>query len=90
MLFDPASAVIVPLHVPAFRPFGVETTNPDGSVSEKATPVNAVEFGLVIVKLSAVVSPGPNSCSWESANDLAMVGGWTTVIVAVAAAPITP
>jgi len=63
MIFDPATAVIVPLQVPALRPFGVETTNPAGSVSVKAMSVNAVEFGLVIVKLNAVVSPGPNSCS---------------------------
>jgi hypothetical protein len=71
---------------------GIETIRsrdyqPDGSVSEKAMPVNAVELGLVIVKLNAVVSPGPSSCSCESASALVMVGGAATVSVAVAVFP---
>jgi hypothetical protein len=40
--FVPAVAVIVPPPQEPVRPFGVEITNPEGSVSLKATPVSAV------------------------------------------------
>jgi hypothetical protein len=55
IVFVPAVAVIVPApHVPV-RPFGVEMTNPAGSVSLKTTPVRAtVVLGFVMVKLSEV------------------------------------
>ena len=81
--------MVPPSHVPATT-LGVETINPAGSVSRNAIPVSAVVFGLETVKLNAVVFPGPNSCNWESANALVIVGGETTVTVAVAAAPTTP
>src|ERR1051325_2637921 len=54
MTLVPAVAVIVPApHVPV-RPFGVETTSPAGSVSLKATPVNAVVLLFWMVKLKLV------------------------------------
>src|SRR5437899_4925337 len=47
--------VIVPAPQEPARPFGVETTRPAGSVSVKATPLNALAvFGFVIVRLSDV------------------------------------
>jgi len=55
--------------------------NPAGSVSVNPTPVNAtVEFGFVIVKVRLVV---PFSGILAAPNDLAIVGGATTVTVAV-------
>ena len=63
--FDAATAVIVPASQEPVRPFGVETINPAGSVSKKAMPVKGVEFGLVIVKLNAIVSPGPSTCNCD-------------------------
>ena len=54
MLFDPSVAVIIPPHEPV-RPLGVDTIRPDGSVSVKARPVSAMGFGLVSVKLRAVL-----------------------------------
>lgn len=43
----PAVAVKIPQF--PLTPAGVETTNPAGRVSVKATPVRAVAFGLVMV-----------------------------------------
>ena len=61
MLFEPSVAVMVPAsHEPA-RPLGVETINPDGSVSVKERPVSETGFGLVSVKLKVVVLLGPNN-----------------------------
>jgi len=54
MLFEPAIAVIVPPHEPV-RPLGVDTISPDGSVSVNVSPVSAIEFGFVSVKLKAVL-----------------------------------
>jgi hypothetical protein len=53
---DPAVAVAVPPQV-LLSPFGVATTNPDGSVSVNATPDSATVFadGLVIVNVNDVV-----------------------------------
>ena len=64
-------------------------TRPGGSISVKAIPVSCVAFGFVIVRVKTVVSPGPKSSSCESANDFVIVGGRSTVIVAVAATPVT-
>jgi hypothetical protein len=62
--------------------------NPDGSVSLNATPASAtVEFGLVIVKFRLVV---PLSGILDAPNDLAIVGGATTVIVAALLVPPVP
>src|SRR5437879_261539 len=55
---DPATAVAVPPQVEV-KPLGVAITIPAGSVSVKATPVNAAnEFGLLTVRLSDEVPPG--------------------------------
>jgi hypothetical protein len=43
---EPATAVMVPLPQVPVRPFGVATIRPAGSVSLKATPVNAVVLGF--------------------------------------------
>jgi len=57
------------------------TVNVESNVSVKATPVKVVAaFGLVIVKLTWVVSP---SFILFGLNDLLIVGGWTTVRVAL-------
>ncbi|HEV3265425.1 MAG TPA: hypothetical protein VG014_07865 [Acidimicrobiales bacterium] len=71
--FDPAIAVTVPPHDPD-RPFGVETTNPAGKVSVKATPVMSAKLvtGLVMVKVSVV---DPVSAIVRSEKDLEMTGG---------------
>ena len=85
--FVPAVAVIVPApHVPV-RPFGVETTRPAGSVSLKATPVSAVVFGLVMVKLRLVE---PFSGMLAAPKAFAMVGGATTVMEALDVLPVPP
>jgi hypothetical protein len=55
MLFDPATAVIVPPPQEPVTPLGVDTISPDGSISVNASPVSAIEFGLVRVKLRAVL-----------------------------------
>ena len=83
-LFVPAGAVIVPPSHDPVRPLGVEIISPDGRLSKKMMPVIAKVFGFVIVKLKAVVSPGPGNSSCESANDLVIIGGNATVKVAVA------
>src|SRR5215471_15310684 len=77
---SPASGAKVPPQVSvAFG--GLATTSPAGNVSVKATPVSAtVGFGLVNVNDSVVVWPtGTNAAP----NALVIVGGATTVIVAV-------
>ena len=86
---EPAVAVIVPPpHVPV-RAFGVAITIPAGNVSVNATPVSATVFaaGLVTVKLNDVGTlietvPAPNA--------LLIVGGATTVMLAVAVEPVPP
>ena len=54
---DPAVAVMAPLSQLPLRPFGVETTRPDGRLSVKPMPVRATGFadGLLIVKLRVVL-----------------------------------
>jgi hypothetical protein len=75
MLFDPATAVMVPPPQKPVRPFGVDTTRPEGNVSVKATPVKGrTSLGFVIVNRNAVVF-GPNNWSSASANDLVSMGG---------------
>jgi hypothetical protein len=69
---EPATAVIVPAPQLPVRPFGVETTTPAGSVSVTATPVKALAFGLVMVKLSVLVPP---TTMLVGAKDLVIVGG---------------
>jgi len=61
MLFEAGTALIVPPPHEPISPFGVETISPPGNVSLNAMPVNAPAFGFVMVKLKAVLLPGPNS-----------------------------
>src|SRR5579859_363626 len=81
MLVDPATAVAVPLQV-LDNPFGVDTTNPVGKVSVKATPVSATVLvaGLVMVRVSVVV---PFRGIDVGLKALAIDGGATTVRTAV-------
>jgi hypothetical protein len=85
---DPALAAIVPApHVPV-SPFGVDTTSPEGNASVTPIPVSAaVAFGFVIVKPRLVV---PFRARNATPNALAMVGGATTVRVAVLLAGPAP
>jgi len=78
---SPALAVIVPApHVPV-SPLGVASTKPEGSASVTPIPLNAtVAFGFVMVKLRLVV---PFRARKAAPNVLVMVGGATTVRVAV-------
>jgi hypothetical protein len=84
----PAVAAIVPLPQVPVRPFGVDTTKPAGNVSVKATPVNAtVVFGFVTVKLSEVE---PLSGMLAAPKALEIVGGPTTVMLALEVLPVPP
>lgn len=68
----PAVAVALAAQAPV-SPFGVETTRPEGSVSENATVVRLVpEFGLLTVKLRLV---DPFSGILAAPKDLLMLGG---------------
>src|ERR1700680_1966123 len=81
---DPATAVIVPPHVPVC-PGGVATCNPAGSVSLNAIPVSVwPAFVLLTVKLNDVV---PFSGTAAAPNVWLTVGGATTITVADAVAP---
>lgn len=52
---EPATARMPPLPQVPDKPFGVDTTMPEGSESLNATPVNGdEEFGLVIVNVSEI------------------------------------
>jgi len=97
----PPPAIVAPLSVIRLLPvtvnvpphwlepalFGV--VSPGGKVSVNPTPVNATpEFGLVIVKLRLVVPP---TAMFAAPNALLIVGGATTVTVAVLlTAPVPP
>ena len=71
MVCVPASAVIVPVHVPP-KPLGVLIANPPGRTSVKLTPVRAAEaFGLVRVKVNVLAEPTEMGLV---PNDLEMVG----------------
>ena len=75
MLLDPAVAVMVPPPQLPVSPFGVETTNPAGSVSVNPTTVRAtVGFGLTTTKLRLVLW---FSGTVGAANDFASTGGAT-------------
>jgi hypothetical protein len=77
---------VPPVHVVAA--FGVAAfCNPDGYVSEKATPVRALfRFGLVMVNVSVDV---PFVRMGLGANNFDMLGGCNTVRDAVAI-PVVP
>ena len=85
---DPATAVGVPPHVPP-RLLGVATTIPDGSVSEKATPVSATAFAAGLVKVKVSVET-PFTAMIVGLKALAMEGGATTSMEADAVPPVPP
>ncbi len=77
---DPKVADTVPPPQLPVKPLGVATTNPAGSESVKPTACRAVEeFGFETTKDSEVL---PFNCKPAAPNDLEIVGGATTVIVA--------
>jgi hypothetical protein len=83
-----AVAEIVPLPQVPVCPFGVDTTKPEGNVSENAMLLRlCVVFGLVMVKLRLVL---PFSGIVAAPNDLLIVGGDATVTVAVEVLPVPP
>ena len=83
----PAVAVTVPPQEP-IRPGVAETTTPEGSGSLKATAVSAVvALAFVIVKLSDV---DPFSGMLPAPNALLIVGGATTVRLALEVFPVPP
>src|SRR5258708_13356385 len=89
----PAVAVTVPPHVLLTLGVGATTNVPvvEGNVSLKATPVRspaAVRFGLLMVKVSVEIPF--NGMLPEGLNALLMVGGATTVIVALPLLPLPP
>src|SRR5207253_1728365 len=80
----PVNVRVFPPAITRLPPHGavvpLGAVNPAGSVSVNATPVSAVPFGLVSRKLILTVLP---KATVAAAKDLAMVGGATTVTVAV-------
>jgi len=67
---------------------GLATTRPAGRLSVKATPVSATPtFGFVMLKVNEVV---PFSGIEAKPNALVIVGGVTTVKLAVAVLPVPP
>lgn len=85
---DPAVAVMVPPPQVPVRPLGVETTRPDGSESENATPVTAaVGLGFEAVNVSDVE---PLSGMLAAPKEFASVGGATTVKEALEVLPVPP
>src|ERR1700680_897925 len=82
---DPATAVIVPPHVPVC-PAGVATCNPAGSVSLNAIPVSgSLTLVLLTAKLNDVV---PFSGIVAAPNAWLTVGAAVTLKFAVAALPV--
>lgn len=81
-------AVIVPPPQEPLKPLGVEMIRPAGKVSLKPTPVSpTVVFTLLMVKLSEVE---PLSGMLDAANELLIVGGATTVMLALEMLPVPP
>ena len=90
MMFEAGTAVIAALSQVPVRPLsGVDTIRPAGSVSVKASPVSGIGFGLVSVKVRAVLLV-PNTWICESANALVIVDGTTTINVANPGLPLPP
>src|SRR5215469_13411327 len=88
MLAEPATAVSVPPQL-LTAPFGEATNTLPGNVSLKATPASGSGFpaGLVIVKVRVET---PFGAIVEGLNALAIDGGASTWIVAVAVPPVPP
>jgi hypothetical protein len=88
MLVPPAVAVAVPPQL-LLKPFGVATTTLDGKVSVKATPAcgSGLAAGLVMVKVSVET---PFGAIVDGLKALAIDGGPSTWIVAIADPPVPP
>jgi hypothetical protein len=81
----PAVAVIVPPPQDPVSPLGVATVIPEGKVSLKPTAWSVVlALGLLMVKLSEVEAL---SATVDAPNDLLIVGGATTEMLALAVTP---
>ena len=86
MFFDPVTAVMVPPPQLPARPFGVDTTRPEGKLSVNPTAVRAtVGFGLAMVKLKAVELTDQDRRRGECLaddrwrNDRNTVGSWRSI-----------
>jgi hypothetical protein len=84
----PVGAVVVTVP-PQIVAEALPTVRPVGSVSVKATPVSETAFaaGFVIVKVSDVVA---FRAIVDGVNTLAIDGGATTLMLAVAVPPVPP
>lgn len=83
----PAVAEIVPPPQLPVRPFGLDTTSPAGRVSLKATPVRAVALPFWMVKLKEMER---FSGMLAAPNALVIVGGPTTLMLALEVFPVPP
>ena len=84
---EPAAAVTAPPHTPV-RPFGLETTSPEGKLSVKAMPLRDCDvFGLLIVKVRLVLPP---TGIVDAPKVLLMVGGPATMRLAESVLPVPP
>src|SRR5271169_3534773 len=87
-------AAVAPVRVPlqVFVELGVVATcRPVGNVSVTARPVRGtvLPVGLVMVSVSVVFEPVPTGIE-PAANDLVIVGGFSTAMVALAVVPVPP
>lgn len=88
MLLALAVGLKTPAHVLPVPLTGDATVMPAGNVSANPTPLRlCVAFGFVMVRLSCVT---PFTRIVFGVNDFAIVGGATTVIVAVDVLPVPP
>ena len=86
-VFEPGVAVTTPPQV-VVKALGVATSKPAGRASVKLTPVNEVpEFGLVMLNVRLVLEPTGIA---SAVKLLLMLGGITTVMVAVEVLPAPP
>src|SRR5207302_1002246 len=87
----PVNVSVLPPAITRLPPHGVVVplgaVNPAGSVSVNATPVSPTVFGFVSRKLMLTVPP---NATVAAPNDLTIVGGATTVTVAVFDVPPAP
>lgn len=86
MLGVPAAAVTAPPHV-LDTPGVLATTSPVGNVSLNATPLSPTEFEFVILNETDVLPPTGID---ETANVFKILGGATTVRLALDELPVPP
>ena len=87
-MVDPATAVMVPASQLPVTTLGLETAKPPVSVSVKLMPVKVpVAFGFVTVKLRLVAPP---TAMVAAPKVFVMVGGLSTVMLAIAVLPVPP